>query len=98
MTDDERIEGSDPPNIEQVMERLEEDGGCEATDGYWTEPGGHCEHGCPSWALGEVPPLAEEGVWQMFRENFPRLQSLQRWALVKLVGSDVLDAFRGAAE
>jgi len=50
------------------------------------------------WALTEVRALADETVWTVFRENFPRLQDLQRWALKKLVGADVLDAFREAAE
>lgn len=27
------------------------DGGCEATDGCWVEPDGHCQHGRPSWLL-----------------------------------------------
>lgn len=26
-------------------------GGCEALDGCWVEPHGHCEHGHPSWLL-----------------------------------------------
>jgi hypothetical protein len=25
--------------------------GCEATDGCWVEPDGHCPHGKPSWLL-----------------------------------------------
>lgn len=28
-----------------------EEGGCEALDGCWVEPDGHCEHGSPSWLL-----------------------------------------------
>jgi hypothetical protein len=39
------------PSLEEVMEWVEEDGGCEATDGCWVEPDGTCEHGCPSWLL-----------------------------------------------
>jgi hypothetical protein len=35
-----------------TMERWErERGGCEATDGCWVEPDGHCEHGHQSWQL-----------------------------------------------
>jgi hypothetical protein len=32
------------PSLEELQRQLEEDGGCEATDGY-------CEHGQPSWLL-----------------------------------------------
>jgi len=38
------------PSMKQVME-WESEGGCEATDGCWVEPDGHCEHGCPSWMI-----------------------------------------------
>ena len=38
------------PDIEELEEWMN-DGGCEATDGCWTEPDGHCEHGKPSWLL-----------------------------------------------
>lgn len=38
------------PEIEQ-WEEWDEDGGCEAVDGCWVEPDGHCEHGCPSWLI-----------------------------------------------
>ena len=39
-----------PPCVEQIMEWMDECG-CEATDGCWVEPDGHCPHGNPSWAL-----------------------------------------------
>jgi hypothetical protein len=42
----------DTPPVEELLRQLEEDGGgCEATDGCWVEPDGHCEHGQPSWLL-----------------------------------------------
>ena len=43
------------PTMEQLRQ-WEAEGGCEATDGCWVEPDGHCEHGCPSWliALGLI--------------------------------------------
>jgi len=37
------------PSLEQLMEWESQDGSCEATDGCWVEPDGHCEHGYPSW-------------------------------------------------
>jgi hypothetical protein len=40
----------EPPDLETLME-WEAEGGCEATDGCWVEPDGHCEHGHPSWLL-----------------------------------------------
>lgn len=43
------------PDWDTLMRWLNEDGGCEATDGCWlTEPDGVCEHGHHSWlvALG----------------------------------------------
>ena len=39
------------PSLEQLQRQLQEDGGCEATDGCWVEPDGTCEHGQPSWLL-----------------------------------------------
>lgn len=39
------------PDQEQLEEWMEEDGGCEATDGCWVEPDGTCPHGYPSWLL-----------------------------------------------
>jgi hypothetical protein len=39
------------PSLEELQRQVEEDGGCEATDGCWVEPDGHCEHGEPSWLL-----------------------------------------------
>ena len=40
----------EPPSPDELME-WEAEGGCEATDGCWVEPDGHCEHGCPSWMI-----------------------------------------------
>lgn len=39
------------PDIETVMAWIDDDGGCEATDGCWVEPDGRCPHGKPSWAI-----------------------------------------------
>jgi hypothetical protein len=39
------------PSLEELQRQLEEDGGCEATDGCWVEPDGSCDHGQPSWLL-----------------------------------------------
>jgi hypothetical protein len=39
------------PSLEELRRQLEEDGGCEATDGCFVEPDGTCEHGQPSWLL-----------------------------------------------
>jgi hypothetical protein len=39
------------PSLEELRRQLEEDGGCEATDGCWVEPDGTCDHGQPSWLL-----------------------------------------------
>jgi hypothetical protein len=41
---------SNPPDLATLMQ-WEAEGGCEATDGCWTDPDGRCEHGCPSWLL-----------------------------------------------
>ena len=38
------------PDLE-TLEHWMNDSGCEATDGCWVEPDGHCEHGKPSWLL-----------------------------------------------
>ena len=38
------------PDIGQLQE-WEHDGGCEALDGCWVEPDGHCKHGYPSWLI-----------------------------------------------
>lgn len=40
-----------PPSFDEIMEMVDEDGGCEATDGCWVEPDGMCPHGHPSWLL-----------------------------------------------
>lgn len=39
------------PDLETLQEWMEDDGGCEATDGCWTDPDGTCPHGHPSWLL-----------------------------------------------
>lgn len=41
----------DEPDLETLEEWMNEDGGCEATDGCWVEPDGVCSHGHPSWLL-----------------------------------------------
>ena len=40
----------DEPELEELEEWMSESG-CEATDGCWVEPDGHCPHGHPSWML-----------------------------------------------
>jgi hypothetical protein len=44
------------PSLEELQRQVEEDGGCEATDGCFVEPDGTCNHGQPSWlvALGLI--------------------------------------------
>ena len=44
-------EEPEPPDIETLMQWMEEDGGCEATDSCWVEPDGVCPHGHKSWLL-----------------------------------------------
>ena len=39
------------PSLEKLQRQLEEDGGCEATNGCWVEPDGTGDHGQPSWLL-----------------------------------------------
>ena len=39
------------PSLEELQRQVEEDGGCEATDGCVVEPDGSCDHGQPSWLL-----------------------------------------------
>lgn len=39
------------PDMLEVNEQADEEGGCEATDGCWVEPDGVCEHGHPSWLI-----------------------------------------------
>lgn len=34
-----------------TLREWQDEGGCEATDGCWTEPDGTCPHGQPSWLL-----------------------------------------------
>ena len=38
------------PSIRCLTEWMSE-GGCEATDGCWVDPDGHCPHDKPSWLL-----------------------------------------------
>jgi len=47
----EALRAADAPDIELVMAWIDEDGGCEATDGCWVEADGRCPHGKPSWAI-----------------------------------------------
>jgi hypothetical protein len=47
-------EGGEPhaaPSFLELQRQVEEDGGCEATDGCFVESDGTCEHGQPSWLL-----------------------------------------------
>ncbi len=39
------------PDLETLQRWQDEEGGCEATDGCWTEADGICSHGCKSWLL-----------------------------------------------
>jgi hypothetical protein len=39
------------PSLEELQRQVEEDGGCETTDGCFVEPDGYCEHRQPSWLL-----------------------------------------------
>jgi hypothetical protein len=39
------------PSLDELQRQVEEDGGCEATDGCFIEPDGTCDHGQPSWLL-----------------------------------------------
>ena len=39
------------PSLQELQRQIEEDGGCEATDGCFVEPDGTCDHGQPSWLL-----------------------------------------------
>lgn len=39
------------PSLEDIENWVWDDGGCEATDGCWTEVNGVCPHGHPSWLL-----------------------------------------------
>jgi hypothetical protein len=39
------------PTFAEMEEWLDDEGGCEATDGCWVEPDGVCEHGHPAWLL-----------------------------------------------
>lgn len=42
---------TEQPDLETLEEWMEEDGGCEATDGCWVEMDATCPHGHPSWLL-----------------------------------------------
>ncbi len=48
--DDDGDDDDGRPSAAQLAAWADE-GGCEATDGCWVEPDGHCEHGRPSWLL-----------------------------------------------
>lgn len=39
------------PDLETLEEWMNEESGCAATGGCWTEPDGICVHGHPSWLL-----------------------------------------------
>jgi hypothetical protein len=39
------------PEMDRIIQWVEDEGGCESTDGCWVEPDGECEHGCQSWML-----------------------------------------------
>ena len=39
------------PSLQELQRQLEEDGGCEATDGCWVEPDRTCDHHQPSCLL-----------------------------------------------
>jgi hypothetical protein len=39
------------PSLKELRRQLEEDSGCEATDGCFVEPDGTCDHGQRSWLL-----------------------------------------------
>lgn len=39
------------PDLEEIENWIWDDGGCQATDGCWTEIDGVCPHGHPSWWL-----------------------------------------------
>jgi hypothetical protein len=45
------------PSLLELQRQVEEDGGCEATDGCFVEPDGSCEHQQPSLLLGPRPHL-----------------------------------------
>ena len=42
---------NETPDIETLQRWLDDDGGCEATDGCFVEPDGICPHGHKSWLL-----------------------------------------------
>ena len=49
------------PSLEEPQRQVEEDGGCEATDGCFVEPDGTCDHRQPSWLLASAssnPPTS----------------------------------------
>lgn len=39
------------PELEDLTEWMDDEGGCPATDGCWVEPDGTCRHDHPSWLL-----------------------------------------------
>lgn len=42
---------TEAPAMEDLIAWVDEDDGCEATDGCYVEPDGVCPHGYPSWLL-----------------------------------------------
>jgi hypothetical protein len=41
---------NEEPDVHTLNDWIQQ-GGCEALDGCWIEPDGHCEHGYPSWLI-----------------------------------------------
>lgn len=49
---DGQREPGEQPDLTTLMQWMDTDGGCEATDGCWlVEPDSVCEHGHPSWLV-----------------------------------------------
>ena len=50
---DEELPQPEPPDLETLMQWMNNDGGCEAAcpHGCWVEPDGTCPHGKPSWLI-----------------------------------------------
>ncbi len=42
---------NEPPDLDTLQQWMDDDGGCEATDGCWVEVDGRCPHGHKSWLL-----------------------------------------------
>ncbi len=49
----EELPQSEPPDLDTLMQWMNNDGGCEAAcpHGCWVEPDGTCPHGKPSWLI-----------------------------------------------